>query len=254
MKAIDTHLHLDDTKFKSACAAVQQLSSEIVNSDISKVVLLHLETQPWSIEEVVLAAKPFEYINVFVNIHPNLPDSKNQLKRAVNELGCIGLKLHPRLQEFSLLSQNTQDLVGFAGDLDIPVLIDAFPDGTHLMQGFDPTHYSTLAKNCPNTRIIWAHMGGHHVIDFMMLAKRLPNVYMDMSYSLLYYRTSSVIVDMIYAMRSMKFNRIFYGSDYPDRSLQSSLIDSIAELRNNNVTDAQLQKLIYSNAVNFFGL
>lgn len=253
MKAIDTHLHLDDTKFQSAYDAVQQLNSEIVDSDISKVILLHLETQPWSIEEVVLAAKPFEYINVFVNVHPNAHDSKKKLEHAVNELGCIGLKMHPRLQEFSLLSKETQDLVSFAGDLHIPVLIDAFPDGTHLMQGFSPAHYSTLAKNCPNTRIIWAHMGGHHVIDFMMLAKRLPNVYMDMSYSLLYYRTSSVILDMIYAMRSMKFNRIFYGSDYPDRSLKRSLIDSIAELKNNNVSEAELEKLVYSNAVSFFG-
>ena len=139
-----------------------------------------------------------------------------------------------------------------AGELNVPVLIDAFPDGTHLMQGFSPFNYSKLASQCPKTKFIWAHMGGHYVLDFMMLAKRLENVYMDTSYSLLYYQTDSVIDNLIYCMRSMKFDKIFYGSDYPDRSIKTSLEMSIDILKKKGLTDIQLKKILFENANNFF--
>ena len=44
------------------------------------------------------------------------------------------------------------------------------------MQGFDALALQ-ICKSCPNTKIIIAHMGGHHVIDFVMLAKRIPNLF-----------------------------------------------------------------------------
>ena len=69
-----------------------------------------------------------------------------------------------------------------------------------------------------------------YVLDFMMLAKRLPNVYMDCSYSLLYYQGSPTLKNLVYAMKSMKMERIFYGSDYPDREIKESLDLSCKDL------------------------
>ena len=119
------------------------------------------------------------------------------------------------------------------------------------MQGLNPLQYASLAKACPNTCFIWAHMGGHQVIDFMMLAKRLENVYFDCSYSLLYFRGSSIPQNMVYAMKSMRFERIFYGSDYPDRTIKESLHSSIDVLDEFGVTDSQKEKLLYSNFKEF---
>jgi predicted TIM-barrel fold metal-dependent hydrolase len=120
------------------------------------------------------------------------------------------------------------------------------------MQGFSALRYANLAVSCPKTKIIFAHMGGHHVIDFMMLAKRIPNVYFDISYSWLYYQSSSVIGDMAYAMRSMKFDRVFYGSDYPDRPIQISLDMSINLLKKHNLSEAEFKKIMFENARDFY--
>ena len=220
---------------------------------INHVIALHLEMQPWSAEEVSAAIAPYPGIHAFVNVHPEQEGADLKFRNAIERLGFIGLKLHPRLQDHPVDSENTVKLVRLAGKLGVPVLIDAFPDGTHLMQGFDHLRYAELARQCTGTRIIWAHMGGHHVLDFMMLAKRLPNVYMDMSYSLLYYRSSAVPMNMVYAMRSMRFDKIFYGSDYPDRSLIESLNSSIEVLRANGVGEPELRKLLSGNACRFFG-
>ena len=249
---IDAHLHLDEKVDGTARGAARELSHQIDQAGIRRVLVLHLETQPWPAEEVAAAIAPHSTIRAFINVHPGRPNAALVLRHGIEKLGFIGLKLHPRLQQFGVDDEATVRLVQAAGEMGVPVLVDAFPDGTHLMQGFAPMRFAALARQCPGTRIIWAHMGGHHVLDFMMLAKRLPNVYFDCSYSLLYYRGSAVPMDMIYAMRSMQFDRVFYGSDYPDRPLADSLRLSL-DLLKSELDDRELDKLMFSNARQFFG-
>ena len=97
-------------------------------------------------------------------------------------------------------------------------------------------------------------MGGHHVIDFMMLAKRLDNVYFDISYSFLYYRGSDVPKNMAYAMKSMRYERVFYGSDYPDRSIQQTLTESLALFDQFDIDKADQKKILSTNANLFFNI
>lgn len=250
---IDTHLHLDDKFDGTAQGAARELERQLADAGVAHAIVLQLEVQPWSAEEVAEAISICPRLHSFINVHPNKGEPERILRDGIENLGYIGLKLHPRLQEFSVDDERTVRLVQVAGEMNIPVLIDAFPDGSHLMHGFSPVKYGWLAKQCPKTRIIWAHMGGHYVLDFMMLAKRLPNVYFDLSYSLLYYQTSSIPGNMIYAMRSMRFDRIFYGSDYPDRPIAPSLEMSLQFLRSGGLTEAELAKIMGRNAQEFFG-
>ena len=250
---IDAHVHFDERVDGTAVGAAAELARQAAAANIDRVVALHLDLQPWSAEEVAAAIAPHPAISAFINVHPEHAGAQERLREGIERLGFIGLKLHPRLQEFPVDGEATVRLVRFAGELGVPVLIDAFPDGTHLMQGFEPLRYATLARQCPGTRMIWAHMGGHHVIDFMMLAKRLSNVHFDMSYSLLYFRGSAIPMNMVYAMRSMRFDRIFYGSDYPDRPLGESLQASREVLQSYGVNEDELARLLGGNASRFFG-
>ncbi|MDO9117211.1 MAG: amidohydrolase family protein [Nitrospira sp.] len=250
---IDAHLHLDEKVDGTAIGAVRELNRQLEEAAVDRALVLHLEIQPWSAAEVAEAISKFPRIRAFINVHPHGADPERSLREGIEGLGYIGLKLHPRLQRFGVDDDQTVRLVKAAGEMNVPVLIDAFPDGTHLMQGFSPLRYASLAKQCPGTRIIWAHMGGHHVMDFMMLAKRLPNVYFDISYSLLYYQMSSIPGDMIYAMRSMKFDRIFYGSDYPDRSVAVTLELSRQFMQSQGLSEEVMTKILGLNARDFFG-
>jgi len=250
---IDTHLHLDDKFDGTAKGAAEELQRQLAAAGVARAIVLQLEAQPWSAEEVSEAIATHPRLRGFINVNPNSREPERRLREGIERLNYIGLKLHPRLQEFSVDDERTVRLVQFAGEMNVPVLIDAFPDGTHLLQGFAPLKYASLARQCPKTRIIWAHMGGHHVIDFMMLAKRLPNVYFDISYSLLYYQKSSIPGDMVYAMRSMKFGRIFYGSDYPDRSIISSLELTRQYLGGQSLTEDEMANIMARNAQDFFG-
>ena len=252
MYIIDSHLHLDEKFDGTALGASAELNRQLSEAGITRAIVLHLEAQPWSAEDFSEAISNYPRLCGFINVHPNTNNANKLLRYGIEKLGYIGLKLHPRLQEFELNDIRTIRLVQCAGEMNVPVLIDAFPDGTHLMQGFSPLNYSMLAKECPNTRIIWAHMGGHYVIDFMMLAKRLPNVFFDFSYSLLYFNQSSIPQNMVFAMRSMKFDRIFYGSDYPDRTISETVNLSLICLRNLGVDEPDLCKIMGLNAKHFF--
>lgn len=250
---IDTHLHLDDKFDGTVQGAARELDRQLAEAKVARAIVLQLEIQPWSAEEVSEAISDYPRLRGFINVHPNKADSEHLLRDGVEKLGYIGLKLHPRLQKFSVDDERTVRLVQAAGEMNVPVLIDAFPDGGSLMQGFSPLKYAWLAEQCPKTRIIWPHMGGHHVLDFVVLAKRLPNVYLDISLSLLYYQASSIPGNMVYAMRCMKFDRIFYGSDYPDRPISTTLEMSLQFLRSQGLSEVELDKIMAQNAQEFFG-
>jgi predicted TIM-barrel fold metal-dependent hydrolase len=251
---IDAHLHLDENFDGTCIGAVKELDRQLTEAKIDKAIVLHLDYQPWTADEFSKCLAKSKKLKGFINLNPLDLNCIQKLENGIKKLGFIGLKLHPRLQCFNLENPKVKDLASAAGNLGVPVLIDAFPDGTHLMQGFSPFKYSQLALSCPKTKFVWAHFGGHYVLDFMMLAKRLENVHMDFSYSLLYYKDSSVISDIIYCMKSMKFQKIFYGSDYPDRPVIKSYQMSTEILKKHGLNEDELHKIMYLNSSNFFNL
>ena len=233
--------------------AAASLANDLVANNVAHAAVLHLQAQPWSAEDLAEALADHPRLHGFINVHPGHSAACSQLQNGIQKLGFVGLKLHPRLQGFNLDDSNTYRLVAAAAELDVPVLIDAFPDGDWLMRGFDPLAFARLAKANPTARIIIAHFGGHHCLDFMMMAKRLPNVWFDLSYSLLYYAGSPVVDNILYCCRSMKYRRIFYGSDYPDRPVRSTLNMSLRVFADHSISGEQLDALMWRNAAEFFG-
>jgi predicted TIM-barrel fold metal-dependent hydrolase len=251
MNIIDAHVHLDDRKSEDLHSSFALLNSEMDEAKIAQCVLLHLECQPWRLEDYAQIIPKYPKILNFANVHPYVENAKKTLERAVTEFGFCGLKLHPRLNGFKVDDPRVIDLTNFAGQLRIPVLIDAFPDGTILMAGFDPIEYARLAQAAPKTQFIWAHSGGHHCLDFMMLCRRLDNVSMDISYSYLYFRGSSVVQNLNYMMRSMRFKKIFYGSDFPDRGLKESLDLSLIEMDTFGFSEGEKAAILGGNFEEF---
>lgn len=254
MKVIDSHLHIDDKISDNLQTCLAKLEEDRKNAGIDKCVVLHLETQMWALEEFKEIIPQFPNLIFFSNIHPYKENACSLLEQAIKEYGFKGLKLHPRLNQFKVDDPRVIKLVQKAGELNIPMLIDAFPDGNFLMEGFDYRAYSNLALACPSTKMIWAHSGGQHCLDFMMMCRRLPNVFMDISYSYLYFRGSSVTQNLNYVMKSMRFKKIFYGSDYPDRTLKETLELTLNEMKSAGFSSEEQDAILYNNFKEFMGL
>lgn len=247
-RVIDAHLHLDSRDGRTAAQATAELDRQMRAATVEQAVVLHLLIQPWPAEEVAEALTAYPGQVGFLNVDPFAAGAERTLRDGKERLGFRGLKLHPRLQRFDIAAPEVKRLVQAAGEMNLPVLMDAFPDGDWLMMGFDPLAFARLAKECPQTRIVLGHFGGHRCIDFMMLAKRIPNLWFDLSFSLLYYRGSSVPADLLYCCHSMRFSRVLFGTDYPDRPLDVSVRDSLALLDEHGVTGAERERLLWGNA------
>jgi predicted TIM-barrel fold metal-dependent hydrolase len=116
-----------------------------------------------------------------------------------------------------------------------------------LLSGLNVLQYAKLAREAPQTRVLVAHAAGHHCIDLMMLAKRIPNLWFDVSYSLLYYR-APVIDALFYCLKSVRYERVTFGTDYPDRPLKTSVEMSLALLDKFGVGGEAREKLLWKNA------
>lgn len=243
---IDAHLHLDDRPGGSAAEAAQRLVADMQACGVGHAVVLHLLWQPWSVDEVAEALAHQPTLTGFINVDPHSPTAQADLQRG-HELGFRGLKLHPRMQKYQPDDAACIALVRRAGELNMPALIDCFPDGDWLMAGLNVLQYATLAREAPQAKVIVAHAAGHHCIDLLMLAKRVPNLWFDVSYSLLYYG-SPVVEALFYCLRSIRYERVNFGTDYPDRPLKTSVEMSLALLDKHGVTGEAREKLLWKNA------
>jgi predicted TIM-barrel fold metal-dependent hydrolase len=217
----DGYFHQPSEAEWTAEAAVRQLLLEMNSCGVGHAVVLHLMWQPWRIEEVAEALASRPMLTGFVNIDPRSQTAIEELKKGF-ELGYRGVKLHPRIQRYRPDDTACIKLVRKAGELSMPVLLDCFPDGDWLMAGLNVLQYANLARQAPETTVIVAHAAGHYCLDLLMLAKRVKNIWFDISYSLLYYG-SPVVESIFYAMESIRYERVLFGTDYPDRPLKTSV-------------------------------
>jgi uncharacterized protein len=245
-RLIDAHLHLDDRQGGSADEAARRLVADMKACNVVHSVVLHLLWQPWSVEEMAAALAQQPSLTGFINVNPHSSSAVADLQRG-HELGFRGLKLHPRIHKYRPDDAACIAVVRRAGELNMPVVIDCFPDGDWLMGGLNVLQHAALARAAPEATLIVAHAAGHHCIDLLMLAKRVPNLWFDLSYSLLYY-DSPVVDALFYCMKSIRYEKVLFGTDYPDRPLPASVAASLELFDRFGVVEEAREKVLWKNA------
>lgn len=192
----------------------------------------------------------------FASVDIHRPDAcLAELSQAVREWGLKGLKLHPRLQKMNdSHSDLVVELTRLAADLKVPVLMDAFFYGA-AGYGLDVLRLiARLSQDVPQARIIIAHMGGFKVLEATLMAKENPNLYMDLSFSPLYFEGSSVEQDIAFAMKKLGPDRLLFGSDFPHMDMAKS-IAKVRELMDRvGFNDAEQARVMGENARELLGV
>ena len=250
MRIIDTHLHLDN-KFKKASDAIKNLDKNMKNANINNGVLLHVAWQNWSIKEIANNLD-LKKIKLFYNPDTNSIKEIKKIPFIVKELNISGIKIHPRFQNFNFFSKKTKYLLDICSDINIPILVCAFFDGITVKKNITPYCFANLAQTNKNTNLIFAHFGGYHYMDFMMMAKYFENVYLDLSFTPYYFRESNIPENLIYACKSLKFDKIFYGSDFPEVSHNKSILGLLSQFKKYKVSNDDQSKIFFKNAKKFF--
>ncbi len=169
----------------------------------------------------------------FACLDPHEPDYLEEMERVFQQDGFAGLKLAPIYQNFHPMDERMQPVYAFCEKHYIPVLVHqgtTFPRRAPLKYAL-PIQLEDVALQYPDLKIVIAHMGHPWVEDAVVLIRKQPNVYADIS--ALYYRPWQYYNALMLAQEYGTGHKLLLGSDYPF----TTPADTIAALRNvNHVT------------------
>jgi uncharacterized protein len=151
----------------------------------------------------------------FCSVDPTDDDAVEQLEYAVLTLGLRGLKLGPIYQNIHPSDTRIRAIFRRAEELEIPILIH---QGTTFccnvsLEVANPILLQPVTLDFPRLRMIIAHMGHPWIAETLVLIRKHPHLYTDIS--ALYYRPWQFYNALVLAMEYGVLHKVLFGSDYP---------------------------------------
>jgi predicted TIM-barrel fold metal-dependent hydrolase len=199
-------------------ASIDRLVQSIDENRIDRVVVLPIHPGISNDFIVEISREYSGFISGFCSLNPLMPDAEQVLEHYIQDKGLCGLKLHPKIQGFNL-SQLPLDLVERCGDLEIPILIDAWIGQHEVGKSLIIESICTIAGMNPDTTIIIPHLGGYRFFDMPSICESFPNIFFDLSYILLRFARTGGLPDLVTALKMMDPARLIYGSDFPESDI-----------------------------------
>jgi len=151
----------------------------------------------------------------FACIDPWEPDYLDEMHRAFESMRFRGLKLAPIYQNYHPMDERMQPVYAYCEQHGIPVLFHqgtTFPRRAPLKYAM-PVQLEDVALGYPELRIVIAHMGHPWMDDTVVLVRKQPHVYADIS--ALYYRPWQFYNGLLAAQEYGCMHKLLLGSDYP---------------------------------------
>ncbi len=174
------------------------------------------------------------------NVNPHLPTKqyREELRRCVNDLGFVGVKLHPLAHAVDPNRSNGRKVLATALDLGIPVMV-------HTGAGIPwalPSALIPLAIEFPELKIVLAHSGSAVFSSEAALAAKLcPNVYLETSWM------PSIAIHSF--CKTLGANRVMFGSDHGENA-----VTELTKYRTIGLADEELVWCLGKTAAEVFEL
>jgi len=195
----------------------------------------------------------------FASVDPAADNVRETLERAL-QLGLRGVKLGPVYQNIHPCDPRTMEVFDFCQAHRLPVMIH---QGTTFcsrapLKYAHPLLLEEVALRFPNMKLVIAHLGHPWIDDTLVLIRKQPNVYADIS--ALHYRPWQFYNALISAKEYGVLDKLLFGSDYPFATPE----ETMHALRNlNRLTEGtnlprlepeEIERLIEAPALNLLGL
>lgn len=162
------------------------------------------------------------------------------------------LKLHPRLNRYDPLDPRClaifEELASW--EKPLPVWLDTlfyFRGGQLRKPPVDTIHQ--IVGQYPSLQFVLLHGGGSWLLNVAEAIRDCPNAFLDISFTLQRYASSSLFSDMRYVLSSLD-QRVIFGSDFPEIAISGALetfrkvADGISEEKCANVLGRNLSKIL----------
>jgi len=196
----------------------------------------------------------------FLSVHPEDDNALFEIERGRNDLGLQGIKLGPNYQNFDPLSDLACAVYERAQALGLPIL---FHQGTS-PQRFAPLEYAhplamdKIAIRFPELRIVMAHMGHPWQADAIVVIRKHPNVFADISG--LFYRPWSFYNCMRLATEWGVLHKLLFATDFPVAEFKES-VESLRGISNitsgtglPKIPSEEIEAIIHRDSLTLLGL
>jgi len=279
VRAIDFHVHLPtpewlDVSMKGYVEAAERyfrtkvarntlegLAREYADLDL-KAVLLAWDAETathrprLSNEFVAQAVKDYPEVFVgFASVDPHKGErAVAELEKAA-ELGLVGGKFHPSLQNFDPSDERFWPVFAKCEALGFPCIFhtgtSGIGAGTPGGQGIridlcQPLRLDPLAAAYPNLQIIAAHMGWPWHVELLAMAMHKTNIWIDTSG----WAPKYIPAEVMRELKTRLQDRFLFGSDYPFIQPQRCL-DELSAL---DIPQPALDKVLRANGIRLLGL
>ena len=195
----------------------------------------------------------------FMSVHPDDPDALAEMDRCV-ELGLQGVKLGLNYQRADLLGDGAFAIYKKAEQLKLPILfhMGTSPVRFAPLEEAYPLYVDRIAIACPDLKMVLAHMGHPWMQDTIVVIRKHPNVYADIS--ALHYRPWSMYNALRLATEWSVLHKLLFGSDYPISTPQETLEgtrkvnDILAGTKLPRVPEDELEKIFARDSLSLLGL
>jgi hypothetical protein len=151
----------------------------------------------------------------FMSLDPSEPDPIAEMERAHHDLGMRGIKMSPIYQNFHPTDPRAREIYARAEQLGLPILLHqgaTFPRRAPLKYAL-PHLLEDVALEFPELRIVIAHLGHPWEHETIVLIRKQPNLYSDLSG--LFYRPWQFYNSMLLAQEYNVQHKLLFGSDWP---------------------------------------
>jgi len=267
---IDTHVHVFPQKLSEAVrdwfegyawkfkyqGSSEELLQAQFDNGVAGLVLLTYAHRPGMADQlnhyVASLIKRFPNIVGLATLHPEDTNPGDIIKRAYEEWGLCGVKLHCHVQKVApddpVLFPTYEALLQFDGVLNIHAgrepAIEAYGLDVKAISG--ARRVEKILKRYPELKIIVPHLGFDESERFYSLLDAYPTLYLDTTMMLADF--FDVAVDREKLIQYA--DRILYGSDYPH--IPYSMEREVRAILEMDLGEEATRKIFYENAKKLF--
>lgn len=189
----------------------------------------------------------------FAAVDPRRPDAMELLRHAVEDLGLRGVKFGPIYNGVPLSDPRLEPIYDYCVRNDLPLTMHmgtTFARNAPVELG-RAIHVEPVAMRWPDLKMILAHMGHPWFEECIVVARKQPNVYCEVS--ALFYRPWQYYNALVTAEEYRIADKIFFGTDYPFSGVEESIegLLSVNRLTEGTalprVSDETLDQILHSN-------
>ena len=170
-------------------------------------------------------------------------ESVNAIRKAIQEYGLDGIKIHPNNTGVDLDSEYNQPIYAFAQEHRIPVAIHSYPNSESDRSA--AYRIVNILEQYPNLTAIVSHMGAYQWEELLS-----TRAYVDISAILPDYVRTYGIEKTNEILCKFGADRLIFATDYPDSRIlePDDIYDSYFDILNQtDFTEEEAEKIAYSN-------